>query len=87
MQNFLSGLKTLLKELVYVIILRVERKLVCATMFVPIRREPIMFRESFSDASALQKNVKYCENFQLRGSFSCRLNVKLIEYAMKSIFG
>lgn len=27
-------------------------------MFVPIRRDPIVFRESFSDASALQKNVR-----------------------------
>lgn len=26
-------------------------------MFVPIRRDPIVFREAFSDASALQKNV------------------------------
>lgn len=30
-------------------------------MFVPIRRDPIMFREAYSDASALQKNVKYRE--------------------------
>lgn len=29
-------------------------------MFVPIRRDPITFREkSFSDASALQKNVSW----------------------------
>lgn len=26
-------------------------------MFVPIRRDPIVFRAAFSDASALQKNV------------------------------
>lgn len=28
-------------------------------MFVPIRRDPPIFRESYSDASALQKNVNY----------------------------
>lgn len=56
----------------------------CATMFVPIRRDPPIFRESFSDASALQKNVKY------RGSasFSCvetKREINLV-FAMKSIF-
>ena len=31
-------------------------------MFVPIRRDPIVFREkSYSDASALQKNVRIVE--------------------------
>lgn len=39
-------------------------RLQVATMFVPIRRDPVVFRESFSDASALQKNVrKKRENF------------------------
>lgn len=56
------------------------KKVNCAAMFVPIRRDPIMFRESFSDASTLQKNVKYrLKKFRLRGNFSCRSNVKLIE--------
>lgn len=53
-------------------------------MFVPIRRDPPIFRESFSDTSALQKNVKY------RGSasFSCvetKREINLV-FAMKSIF-
>lgn len=34
-------------------------------MFVPVRRDPVVFRESFSDASTLQKNVR-----AERGNFS-----------------
>lgn len=49
-------------------------------MFVPIRRDPITFREkSFSDASALQKNVR-------RFLWNKRLNCAW-KFLKKSIFG
>jgi hypothetical protein len=46
-------------------------------MFVPIRRDPIpIFREkSYSDASALQKNVSVVESFGASKGKSWRTNV------------
>lgn len=46
-------------------------------MFVPIRRDPIMFRESFSDASALQKNVKYRVNISVGWKFFMMIECKI----------